>query len=74
MPRFTLILNEGTTNDGHNGGLSMPHSILFPQYALAVWTLVAPLVVGLAEWFITRRERSELTRPRGRPGYVASPR
>jgi hypothetical protein len=52
----------------------MHHSTLFPQYGLAVWTLVAPLVVGLAEWFITRRERSELTRPRGTPGYIASPR
>jgi hypothetical protein len=55
----------------------MQHSLLFPQYALAVWTLCAPLIVGLAEWFITRRERSErseLTRPQGTPGYIASPR
>jgi hypothetical protein len=52
----------------------MQHSLLFPQYALAVWTLCAPLIVGLAELFITRRERSELTRPRGSPGYIASPR
>jgi len=52
----------------------LPHSTMFPQYALAVWTLVAPLVVGVVEWFITRHERSELTRPQGSPGYIASPR
>lgn len=52
----------------------MHHSTLFPQYGLAVWTLCAPLVVALVEWFITRHERSELTRPRGTPGYIASPR
>jgi len=52
----------------------MQHSILFPQYALAVWTLCTPLIVGVVEWFITRREHSELTRPQGRPGYIASPR
>ena len=50
----------------------MHPALLFPQYALAVWTLVAPLVVGVVEFAITRRERSELTRPKGRPGYVAS--
>lgn len=43
---------------------------MFPQYALAVWTLAAPLCVAMAEWFITRRDRSELTRPKGRPGYA----
>jgi hypothetical protein len=27
-------------------------------------------VVSVVEWFITRRERSELTRPVGRSGYA----
>jgi hypothetical protein len=43
---------------------------MFPQYALAIWTLCAPLAVALFEWKLTRRDRSELTRPRGRPGYA----
>jgi hypothetical protein len=44
---------------------------LFPVYSLAVWTLVAPLVVGIVEWTLTRRQRSELTTPRGKPGYAS---
>jgi len=48
----------------------MKPAIVFPQYALAVWTLCAPLIIGLTEWFITRRQRSELTRPKGRSGYA----
>jgi hypothetical protein len=48
----------------------MKPAIAFPQYALAVWTLLAPLAVGLIEWFISRHQRSELTRPAGRPGYA----
>jgi hypothetical protein len=41
---------------------------LFPVYSLAVWTLAAPLIVAVVEWFATRRQRSELTTPRGTPG------
>jgi len=48
----------------------MKPAIVFPQYALAVWTLCTPLIVGVVEWFISRRQRSELTRPTGRPGYA----
>jgi len=44
---------------------------LFPVYSLAIWTLAAPLIVGIVEWFATRRQRSELTNPRGRPGYAS---
>jgi hypothetical protein len=50
----------------------MKPALVFPQYSLAVWTLCAPLVVGVVEWFITRRQRSELTRPAGRSGYTHS--
>jgi len=49
---------------------SMKPAIIFPQYALAVWTLCTPLVVGVIEWFISRHQRSELTNPAGRPGYA----
>jgi hypothetical protein len=45
-------------------------AITFPLYSLVVWTLCAPLVVGIVEWFVSRRQRSELTRPMGRPGYA----
>ena len=48
----------------------MKPAIVFPQYALVVWTLAAPLIVGIVEWFISRRQRSEHTRPAGRPGYA----
>jgi hypothetical protein len=48
----------------------MKPALEFPQYSLAVWTLCAPLLVGVIEWFITRRQRSELTRPEGRSGYT----
>jgi hypothetical protein len=48
----------------------MKPAIVFPQYALAVWTLCTPLVVGIVEWFFSRHQRSELTRPAGRPGYA----
>jgi hypothetical protein len=48
----------------------MKPAIVFPQYALAVWTLCTPLVVGVIEWFISRHQRSELTHPAGRPGYA----
>ena len=51
----------------------MQPALVFPQDALAVWTLCAPLVVAVAEWFITRRQRSELTRPEGRSGYAEVP-
>jgi hypothetical protein len=51
------------------GGLMKP-VIVFPQYALAVWTLCAPLVVGIGEWFFSRHQRSELTQPAGRPGFA----
>jgi len=47
----------------------MKPAIVFPQYALVVWTLCAPLLVAIVEWFISRGQRSELTRPAGRPGY-----
>jgi hypothetical protein len=47
----------------------MHPALAFPQYSLAVWTLCAPLVVGVVEWFITRRQRSELTSPAGRSRY-----
>ena len=47
----------------------MKPALAFPQYSLAVWTLCAPLLVAIVEWFITRRERSELTQPEGRSGY-----
>ena len=50
--------------------LCMKPAIDFPQYALAVWTLCAPLLVGVVEWFISRHQRSELTQPEGRPGYA----
>ena len=43
---------------------------LFPVYSLAVWTLVAPLLVAIVDWTMTRRQRSELTTPRGNPGYA----
>ena len=43
---------------------------MFPQYALAVWTLGAPLIVGVVEWVISRRQRSEVTTPKGRPGFA----
>jgi len=43
---------------------------LLPVYSLAVWTLAAPLLVAIVEWVITRRQRSELTTPRGTPGYA----
>ena len=43
---------------------------LFPVYSLAVWTLSAPLLVAIFEWNMTRRQRSELTTPKGRPGYA----
>lgn len=48
----------------------MPSILIFPQYALVVWTLGAPLIVSVVEWFLTRRQRSELTRPKGRSGYA----
>jgi hypothetical protein len=48
----------------------MHPALAFPQYSLAVWTLCAPLIVGVVEWFITRRQRSELTRPAGQSGYT----
>jgi hypothetical protein len=51
----------------------MKPALAFPQYSLAVWTLCAPLVVAVVEWFITRRQRSELTQPTGRPGYEIAP-
>jgi hypothetical protein len=38
--------------------------------ALAVWTLVAPLAVAVVEWFVSRHQRSELTTPKGAPGYA----
>jgi hypothetical protein len=44
----------------------MKPAIAFPQYALAVWTLGAPLVVGVIEWFISRRQPSGLRYPVGR--------
>jgi hypothetical protein len=44
---------------------------LFPVYSLAVWTLGAPLLVAIIDWNMTRRQRSELTTPRGQPGYAA---
>jgi len=50
----------------------MKPALVFTQYSLAVWTLCAPLVVGVVEWFITRRQRSELTRTAGRSGYTHS--
>jgi hypothetical protein len=50
--------------------LFMKPAIVFPQYALAVWTLCAPLLVGVVEWFYSRNQRSELTQPAGRPGYA----
>jgi hypothetical protein len=43
---------------------------LFPVYSLAVWTLTAPLIVGIVEWFAMRRQHSELANPRGKPGYA----
>ena len=43
---------------------------LFPVYSLAIWTLVAPLGVAIVDWFSTRRQRSELTTPVGKPGYA----
>jgi len=43
---------------------------LFPVYSLAVWTLAAPLLVAVVEWALTRRQRSELTNPRGKSGYA----
>lgn len=43
---------------------------LFPVYSLAIWTLVAPLLVAIFDWFKTRNQRSELTTPRGKPGYA----
>ena len=46
---------------------------LLPVYSLAVWTLAAPLLVAIVEWVITRRQRSELTTPRGTPGYGSRP-
>jgi hypothetical protein len=48
----------------------MKPAIVFPQYALAVWTLCAPLLVGVIEWFVSRPQRSELTQPAGRPGFA----
>jgi hypothetical protein len=48
----------------------MKPAIVFPQYALAVWTLLTPLVVGIFEWFYSRSQRSELTHPAGRPGFA----
>jgi hypothetical protein len=48
----------------------MTPAIAFPQYSLVVWTLCAPLIVGIVEWFISRRQRSELTRPAGQPGFA----
>jgi hypothetical protein len=48
----------------------MKPAIVFPQYALAVWTLCAPLLVAVVEWFISRHQRSELTQPADRPQYA----
>jgi hypothetical protein len=48
----------------------MKPAIVFPQYALVVWTLGAPLFIAIFEWFLSRGQRSELTRPAGRPGYA----
>lgn len=50
----------------------MKPAFVFPPYALVVWTLGAPLFVAIFEWVISRRQRSELTRPAGRPGYAES--
>jgi hypothetical protein len=44
---------------------------LFPVYSLAVWTLAAPLLVAIVEWNISRRQRSELTSPQGKPGFAS---
>jgi hypothetical protein len=48
----------------------MTPALAFPQYSLVVWTLGAPLIIGVVDWFISRRQRSELTRPVGRPGFA----
>jgi len=48
----------------------MKPAIVFPQYALAVWTLCAPLLVAVVESLISRHQRSELTQPAGRPGFA----
>jgi len=48
----------------------MKPAIVFPQYALVVWTLGAPLLIAIVEWFISRGQRSELTKPARRPRYA----
>lgn len=46
----------------------MKPAIVFPQYALVVWTLCAPLVAGVIEWFVSRRDNGQVvTRPTVRP-------
>lgn len=42
-----------------------------PIYSLAVWTLLAPLLVAIVDLAMTRGQRSEMTTPKGRPGYAA---
>jgi hypothetical protein len=48
---------------------------LFPIYSLAVWTLMAPLVVAVWDWVTTRRTLSAMGKSR-KPmdladGYIA---
>jgi hypothetical protein len=37
----------------------MKPASVFPQYSLAVWPLCAPLVVGVVDWFFSRRMQTE---------------
>jgi hypothetical protein len=41
----------------------------FPQYALVYWTLGAPLILSIVEWFLTRRQRSAVTMSKRDPSY-----